>query len=137
MKAIFRFCCVIYTAVVGLLTPLIIFLKSASFNAHYYPFWLVVFLGFLILSFLNFIFVLGSKKNSPALRFFTFGCAVLAMSSMVVQLYFIQDLIAYSEAVVSPEDAVFFSAIILILLITGIVLAGLIQRVVQFLTPIK
>jgi membrane protease YdiL (CAAX protease family) len=76
----------VYTVIIGLIIPLILLLKEASFNKDYYPTEFILFIAFLVLDFVSLLSFHGFKnKASFVKQVFRYLSATLITIGFAIQ----------------------------------------------------
>lgn len=130
MRTLFWICSLIYRVLIALLVPLIIIGKSIAFNKNYYPISHIMFIAFLVVTFLSLtIQQMASERNTLLKRILSYTSIFLVLISLILQLYFLLDLYPHIEKSVS--DIFFLSFYILFHFVTIIHLIGLFKKYIR------
>ena len=108
MKKLHKISLIIYTTIVGLLIPIALFLKVSSFNKDFYPTSFILFLLFLIITFISLVIFQAIKSQESMVKhIFRFISVVLILIGVGVQIFWSFDL--YKEKVESTADVMMLS----------------------------
>jgi hypothetical protein len=127
MQKLFRPILATYTAIIGILIPITLFIKASSFNKDYYPASFVLFVALLTAIFLFSIYLLFSgDRKSFSKNIIRNILIVLIATFFIIQAVWSIDL--FKERISSIADAIIAILYVVLMLCGLLTFVGLIRR---------